>query len=231
MSSKKNKITSPAYMYVMENTNFDPGLAPSITKAASVQTYYTIRYLADRDRVADAYRAYAYFRWVDDILDAEAGSRAERGAFAYRQKMLLERCYGGESLGGVTPEETMLVELVHGDTETDSGLQAYLRNMMSVMSFDTDRRGRVISQVELDGYTHWLAVAVTEALHYFIGHDDFSPQSEIRYQAGTGAQITHMLRDALEDSEAGYYNISNEVIATHGIAPWDVRSKPFRGWV
>ena len=44
--------------------------ASSITKAASKQTYYTIRFLVDRERVEDAYRAYAYFRWVDDVLDA-----------------------------------------------------------------------------------------------------------------------------------------------------------------
>jgi len=29
----------------------------------------------------------------------------------------------------------------------------------------------------------------------------------MRYLAVTGAHITHMLRDAVEDAEAGYYNI------------------------
>ena len=45
-------------------------LAARITQNASKQTYYTIRLLVDRDLVPDAYRAYAYFRWVDDVLDA-----------------------------------------------------------------------------------------------------------------------------------------------------------------
>ena len=54
----------------MMNTMMTPqSIAPAITKAASKQTYYTIRFLVDRDRVADAFRAYAYFRWVDDTLD------------------------------------------------------------------------------------------------------------------------------------------------------------------
>ena len=103
--------------------------------------------------------------------------------------------------------------------------------MMAVMAFDADRRGRLISQSELNEYTRWLAVAVTEALHYFIGHDDASPQGEMRYLAVTGAHITHMLRDAVEDAEAGYYNIPREVVAAHGIAPWDVESKAYRDWV
>ena len=73
-------------------------LAPSITKAASKQTYYTIRFLADRERVADAYRAYAYFRWVDDTLDAKSDlSVRNELTFLERQKSLLEKCYRGEA--------------------------------------------------------------------------------------------------------------------------------------
>jgi len=102
---------------------------------------------------------------------------------------------------------------------------------MAVMAFDADRRGRLISQRELNDYTAWLAAAVTEALHYFIGHGCSSPYSEVRYLAVTGAHITHMLRDALEDAEAGYYNIPREVMVTHGMDPWDVKSKPYRDWV
>jgi len=55
----------------MKNTNSPLALAPSLTRAASKQTYYTVRFLVDRERVADAYRAYAYFRWVDDTLDSD----------------------------------------------------------------------------------------------------------------------------------------------------------------
>ena len=56
-----------------------PTLASELTKAASKQTYYTIRLLADRERMQDAFRAYAYFRWVDDLLDAESPSNPAAG--------------------------------------------------------------------------------------------------------------------------------------------------------
>ena len=49
-------------------------LARSITLAASKQTYYTARLLVDRDLVDDFFRAYAYFRWADDIVDAPASA-------------------------------------------------------------------------------------------------------------------------------------------------------------
>jgi hypothetical protein len=62
----------------------------------------------------------------------------------------------------VCPEEQILVDLVGNDKEKHSGLQFYLRNMMAVMSFDLERRGRVISQSELSQYSLLLSRAVTE---------------------------------------------------------------------
>jgi phytoene/squalene synthetase len=205
--------------------------AASITKAASKQTYYTIRFLADRARRDNAYRAYAYFRWLDDVLDADSGSVSERRAFLNRQKSLLERSYWGEALRDVNTQEKMLVELVQHDTEKNSGLQSYLRNMMQVLDFDVRRRGLLVSQDQLNEYTRWLAISVTEAMHYFIGYDQPSPQSSSRYLAVTGAHITHMLRDTLEDIQAGFFNIPREYLAANGIGPQDVESDAYRAWV
>ena len=246
----------------MKNIHSD--LAPSITKAASKQTYYTIHFLADRDRVADAYRAYAYFRWVDDILDAEldstfpksggttlvpparagvvsgevrrnlsnsAGKTVERSAFIQRQKSLLESCYRGEPIQDTNIQEQMLIELVQRDTEKNSGLQAYLHNMMAVMAFDAERRGKVVAQNELNEYTRWLATAVTEALHHFIGHSCYSPRNDARYLAVSAAHITHMLRDTFDDAQAGYFNIPREVLETNHITPEDVGNHAYRTWV
>lgn len=206
-------------------------IAASITKTASKQTYYTIRFLVDRDRIADAYRAYAYFRWVDDILDADEGSDPERSSFIQRQKSLLEGCYRGEQPWDTTIEENMLVELIQRDEEKNSGLQSYLRNMMAVIAFDADRRGRLISQAELNEYTRCLASAVTEAMHYFIGHFCFSPEDDTRYLAVTAAHITHMLRDTFDDIRVGYFNIPCEVIEANHLAPQDVQNIAYRTWV
>jgi phytoene/squalene synthetase len=211
----------------------NPNLAASITKAASQQTYYTIRFLVDRELAADAYHAYAYFRWVDDALDTELSKAEapERCAFVDRQSSLLEACYQGEFPRDVNPQEQMLVELIRKDVEKNSGLQIYLRNMMAVMSFDADRRGRVISQSELNEYTRNLASAVTECMHYFIGHCCYSPNNEARYLAVTAAHITHMLRDTVDDIQAGYINVPGEVLAANHISPEDIQSDAYRTWV
>ncbi len=205
--------------------------AASLTSSASKQTYYTVRFLVDRDLVPDAYRAYAYFRWVDDTLDQNGIARAERLAFVNRQAALMESCYRGDWPGDLTVEESMLVDLVRGDRGKASGLQSYIRNMMAVMAFDAERRGRLISQSELNDYARCLATGVTEAMHYFIGHCCENPRSEARYLAATAAHITHMLRDVVEDTAAGYYNIPREVLDMYAIDPGDITSDPYRAWV
>jgi phytoene/squalene synthetase len=205
--------------------------ASTITKAASKQTYYTIRFLVDHERIDDAYRAYGYFRWVDDILDTDSGSESKRIAFLKRQKSLLDKCYQDLMPGDMSLQENMLVELIQHDQEKNSGLQLYLRNMMQVMEFDTGRRGRLISQVELNDYTRWLATAVMECIHYFIGHDDFAPDDERRYLAVSGAHIVHMLRDTFDDIQPGYYNIPREVLEENHIGLKDVANDAYRAWV
>jgi len=79
--------------------------------------------------------------------------------------------------------------------------------------------------------THSLALAVSEALHYFIGHGRPAPQSPTRYLAVSAAHIIHMLRDTLEDVAAGYFNIPLEALAAGSIGPGDVASPGYRAWV
>jgi phytoene/squalene synthetase len=216
-----------------------PNLASAMTREASSQTYYTIRFLVDRPLVDDAYRAYAYFRWLDDVLDAEAptGSvasdveRAERRRFLDRQQSLLDRCLRGGVPRDANRHEAMLVELVRHTEPMDAGLEAYLRNMMLVMDFDVRRRGRLVSHAELNEYTGWLATAVTEAMHYFIGNGAGAPHDETRYAAVSGAHILHMLRDTDVDVRAGYFNIPKELLETHSIGPADVDTDAYRAWV
>jgi hypothetical protein len=212
----------------LESVHFLPA---AITKAASRQTYYTIRFLADRDRVENAYRAYAYFRWVDNWLDESVSARDERIGFIKRQRGLVDACYRDVPLHDLTPEESMVVDLIRSDGAQNSGLQSYIRNMLALMAFDANRRGRLITHAELTVYTRYLAVGVTEALHYFIGHDDPAPQGSARYLAVTGAHIAHMLRDTCEDTAAGYFNVPREFLDARRIDPYDVASSAYRDWV
>lgn len=209
-------------------------LSVCITRAASKQAYFTVRFLVDRDRKLNAYRAYAYFRWVDDQLDQGLSDPYERRVFVERQQALVDAGYRSVLWSGLEPEERMLTDLIasdHSDHDERSGLRLYIRHMMAVMAFDAQRRGRLIAGRELDEYTRHLAIAVTEALHYFIGHDDTPTPSETRYLPAMAAHITHMLRDTFEDVAAGYFNAPRELLESARIAPDDVTSAPYHDWV
>jgi phytoene/squalene synthetase len=103
--------------------------------------------------------------------------------------------------------------------------------MMLVMEFDVGRRGRLVTRQELDDYTRWLAIAVAEAMHYFIGNAAAAPHDETRYMAVTGAHIVHMLRDTYADVRAGYFNVPREVLEASSIGPADFRCDAYRAWV
>ena len=199
--------------------------AAAITKRASLQSYLTIRWLADRDYRDDAFAIYAYFRWLDDTVDERLADRDRRLAFVARQRDLFARAAGGATAPGlsslgVSPEEALLVGL--GRCATSPGLLLSLTSMLDVMEFDARRRGRPVTQDELDTYTHDLAVSVTEALHHCIGHGCGCPRDESRYVAVTGAHIAHMLRDLAGDVAAGYLNLPA------GLLPDDVGAEGAR---
>jgi phytoene/squalene synthetase len=224
-------------------TDKTAALARAITRTSSKQSYLTARLLVDRDLVDDCCRAYGYFRWVDDGVDkaipggaASAGGvpprfRQECISFVQRQGELIDRLYRGERPGDLTPEETIIADLIGHDRGQDSGLQSFIRNFLAIIEFDAHRRGRLVSQGELAWYSKRLGKAVTDAIQYFIGNGHPYPTADNHYLAATAAHITHMLRDMVEDAAAGYINIPREYLEAHRFNPHDLDSPPFRAWV
>ncbi len=212
-------------------TNATASLARSITWASSKQSYLTARLLADRDLADDCLRAYAYFRWADDMIDIFLSGSAERTAFIERQKTLIDSLYRGERPESLSPEEAMLADLVAHDRAPESGLRSFIRNFMAVIEFDAHRQGRIASQQELSAYTTCLATAVMDGLQYFIGNGHPYPRTHDRSLAVTGAHITHMLRDMREDLSAGLINLPAEYLEAHGLGVENMNSEPFRLWV
>lgn len=206
-------------------------LARSITRASSRQSYFTIRYLADGDLVDDAFRAYAYFRWVDDVIDQNLTSRQARLDFIASQKDLICRGFAGQDMSTSVSEEKIVADLITGRKPEHDGLRSYLTNMMAVMEFDARRRGRLIGAAELQAYTGWLARGVMDGLDYFIDHSHPYPASPQRDLAVAAAHVVHMLRDTVEDVNAGYFNIPREMLDAAGISSHDMYSPAYRDWV
>jgi phytoene/squalene synthetase len=206
-------------------------MARTITRRASAQTYLTIRLLVDRGRTDDAYRAYAYFRWVDDVLDVPTHDRAARRQFLSRQNQLLEGLLAGMVPANLGPQESMLADVLASRRDGHPGLRSYLERMMAVMEFDAGRRGRLISGTELACYSRLLAGAVMDAIGYFIGHGHAYPAGAARLQAVIGAHIIHMLRDTADDLAAGYFNVPRSILEAQRLTPSDLYHPTYRQWV
>jgi len=212
-------------------SNASATLARSIIWASSKQSYYTARLLVDKGLVNDCYRAYGYFRWVDDIIDVSSQSSDERISFIRRQRELIDRLYRKERPDDLMPEEEIIADLISHDRGESSGLQSFIRKFLAILEFDAYRKGRLISQSELTWYSSGLGKSVTDAIQYFIGNGHPYPEFKNRYLAATAAHITHMLRDMSSDIAEGFINIPVEYLEAHGINPEDMDSLPFRVWV
>ena len=220
----------------MKNSSAD--LARFITRNSSKQSYAIARLLVDKDLVDDCLRAYAYFRWADDVIDVHCQSAGERITFIGRQKQIVNSLYKGERPDCLTPEEAMVADLIEHDRGENSGLQSFIRNFIDVLEFDAVRKGRSINEAELTWYSNCLGKAVTDAIQYFIGNEHAYPSAENQYLAATASHITHMLRDLCEDLSEGFINIPQEWLVDHGLGSQvdDIDSitlndPAFREWV
>jgi len=214
-----------------DNNDHSAVLARSITKAGSSQTYYTANLMVDKDLVDDFFRAYAYFRWIDDVIDVTAESDEERLSFMSNQSQLIEDLYEHKPISDLVPEEEILQDLIDNDRGENSGLQSFICNMFAIIEFDAQRKGRLISSDELDWYVNTLGRSVTDGLLYFIGNGSPYPDSENRYQAGIAAHISHLLRDTDQDNRDGFFNIPREYLEERGIERGDVNNQAYKDWV
>ena len=212
-------------------TNASARLARSITWGSSKQSYLTARSLADRDLADDCLRAYAYFRWADDMIDITLAGDDERTSFIARQKMLITELYRGWCPGGLSPEEEMLADLIAHDRIPEGGLHSFIHNFMAVIEYDAHRHGRIATRQELTAYTTCLATAVMDGIQYFIGNGHPYPKTHDRVLAVTGAHITHMLRDLREDLSAGLVNIPDEQFKIYQLDLQNINNQQFRLWV
>ena len=206
-------------------------LAQSITHHGSKQTYFTARLMVDKDLKSDFFRSYAYFRWIDDMIDIHSQTDEERTNFIERQKNIIEGLYRNEHFENLTIEEQIIAELIQNDRSDGGGLESFIRNMFAIIEFDAHRMGRLISRDELIWYTSKLGKSVTDGILYFVGNGHPYPKTEYKYLAATAAHITHLLRDMLRDMADGFINIPREYLDEYGISHENIDSYPFRSWV
>lgn len=191
-------------------------LAQNITRRSSLQTYWTIKLLVDRPLINHAFKAYAYFRWLDDQIDQTGKTKVERLKIIGRQKKIIHACYSNRPLHRLSPHEQLLSTLIASDPRPNSKLHSFITNFFAIIEFDAKRQGKPVSQTELSWYTDTLAKAVTNGIEHFVNHPYSYPNGPNHYRAAIGAHLTHMLRDLSEDFDQGYFNLPPGLIKQYG---------------
>jgi phytoene/squalene synthetase len=206
-------------------------LAKSITQRASKQSYLTAIYMVDKPLVNDFLRAYAYFRWVDDMIDETVQFQNERISFIRRQSELIDLFYKRQLVKGLNQYENIMAVLIEHDQKENSKLQSFIRNMFAIVEFDAYRKGELINMEQLNWYSDRLAKSVTDGLQYFIGNEHQYPVAENQYLAAKGAHIVHLLRDTVDDVQNGFINIPKEFLEQHIINPSQFSNSAYTQWV
>lgn len=206
-------------------------LAETITRNSSIQTYVTIKFFVDKLLVNDCFKAYAYFRWLDDEIDIRRRTRKSRIGFIKNQKIIIQKSYLGKMPAILSPHEKLIAELILTNPDKKSKLGSFILNFFRIIEFDAYRKNSLVSQKELMWYSKTLSMAVTDGIEYFVNHNFNYPRSDDHYRAGIAAHIIHMLRDYREDIDEGFINIPKEYLQKHQIQPGDLHSASFRDWV
>jgi phytoene/squalene synthetase len=191
-------------------------LAQNLTRQSSLQTYWTIKLLVDRPLVNHAFKAYAYFRWLDDQIDQTGKTKVERQEIINHHKKIIHACYSNRPLLHLSLHEQLLSSLIASDPRPNSKLHSFITNFFAIIEFDAKRQGKPVSQTELSWYTDTLAKAVTDGIEHFVNHHYSYPDGPGHYRAAIGAHLTHMLRDLSEDYDQGYFNLPSGLIKPYG---------------
>lgn len=211
--------------------DYSANLARSITQKASKQTYFTACHMVDPHLVDDFFRAYAYFRWADDMIDETLQTKAQRISFIRRQKELIDQHYKRLATNIDNGYEEIIAVLIEHDMRENSKLQSFIRNMFAIVEFDAYRKGQFITGEQLEWYSNCLAKSTTDGLQYFIGNDHQYPIAKNQYFAAKAAHIIHLLRDMVEDIQNGFINIPREYLELHDINITQTGSPAFKTWV
>lgn len=162
---------------------------------------------------------FAWLKCLDDAVDEEPD--ADRAADTLRrQRRLMERVYGGDGLSGeaLPIPDRFGVPLFRRDRALGAPLRPILEAILETMAFDVDRRGKVLSDAELDAHVVKLGGSVLRYLAHFVSMDLRLPDEYVE-PASRAYLHADSLIDLAEDLRAGLINIPAEAMERYGIDP------------
>jgi len=212
-------------------------MAAVLTQNESPFGYWSSQIFFPQDRRMILFLLYAYFRWVDDTVDKPGFNFDFNHKFIYRQTKIVQAWYMGESaVLSENPFEAMAATAIKKDKKDGSQLQSMILGFLEAITWDIERRNKIVKQSELDRYSLLLGRSYSEGLLYGLKLNPCKPIFRIpKTICGIAAHWSHLLRDLSEDLKLGYINISDDDIKKYSInlqnhqtlLPW-IREKCYR---
>jgi len=206
-------------------------IAKERTKASNPTAYFLVRLFGEKDRRDHSFLIYAYFRWVDDIIDCPRTSYEEKKRFMERQGKLLRNLYDGLAYqGDYILEEQFAHYFVAFDREMGFALKDDILGMFSVSMHDLERNGAPTPAKEMDEFIYVESKSFINMIRFFCGETGGYDGAD-EYDEGIGCKLVHLLRDFIEDLDQGCVNISRDDMEKYRINLDNVNNDNFRAWV
>jgi hypothetical protein len=198
-----------------------PGLFERAYHAAGEKRLWLARRLYPR-LLGPAWRyallAFAYLKLFDDDVDEDADSVRAGDAFAVH-RALAERCYAGEPPGPALPFVQQIGALVFQfDRANGAPIRGFLSDAIESMAIDIARRGKLLSQAQIDANLHLGGGGTVRGIAWFA-----APELELPEPLVHALCDAYMGADSLIDLEHdlafGVINVPAEVVA-RGLDPF-----------
>lgn len=200
-------------------------LAESIAKERSPKAKFILDHTVKKNKRGYLNLSYAYLRWVDDYVDDPKNEIMNKKIFIERQNFLIDSFMKNEEVEFQNTEETFLYHFIRFAKQNEEELIiSALKNMIDSIEMDVRRLqgDGIFSASELELYVRKQSKALYDIIIYFFlpkkYHDIKNTQG--RYQARA-----FILRDIVEDIDAGLINISLEDIQKFNLDLSSIRAK------
>ena len=187
-------------------------LAEKIAKEKSPKAKFILDHTVKKNKRGYLNLCYAYLRWVDDYVDDPKNNIKNKKIFIERQKFLIDSFVKGEKSEFQNTEETFLFHFIRFASENKSDfIRNAIVNMVDSIEMDLIRlqKDGIFSDSDLELYVRKQSKALYDILIYF-----FLPKKHhyIKNTQGKYQARVFIMRDIVEDIDAGLINISHEDI-------------------
>lgn len=188
-------------------------LAEKAAKSKSPKAKFILDHTVDKTQREYLNLSYAYLRWVDDFIDNPLISIDEKIKFIQRQKYLINQCSKKLFVEHEQPGEAFLFYFFEYANKNDSSiLIRAIEKMVEAIEMDVERlkSDGTFTEADLNFYINTQSKALYDIIIYFFLPSQYHSVKNV--QTGRFQARVFMMRDIIEDIDAGLINISREDI-------------------